>query len=195
MTWLASLLFAVTSLPILRVTIMRSLAILALLSLTSLTPPAHAAEPTRLAVFDFEMIDTSLQGQVYGPRADERDRLLRAADQIRKELGESGKFQILDIAPVNAAAHLSNLQACGGCDVKLAQQLNADLEITGVVQKVSNLILNINVYLRDVHTGRLVTVVSADMRGNTDESWSRATRYLIRERLLAPNYGMPQPRQ
>jgi hypothetical protein len=86
------------------------------------------------------------------------------------------------------------LQACGGCDLKLAQQLNADLEITGVVQKVSNLILNINVYLRDAHTGRLVAAASADMRGNTDESWSRATRYLIRERLLAPNYGTPQQR-
>lgn len=145
-------------------------------------------------MFDFEMIDTSLQGQVYGPRADEHDRLMRAGDQLRKELGESGRFQILDIAPVNVAAHQSNLQACGGCDVKLAQQLNADLEITGVVQKVSNLILNINVYLRDAHTGRLVAAASADMRGNTDESWSRTMRYLIRERLLAPNYGAPQPR-
>ena len=26
------------------------------------------------------------------------------------------------------------------------------------------------------------------------ESWSRTTRYLIRERLLAPNYGAPQAR-
>jgi Protein of unknown function (DUF2380) len=154
--------------------------------------PLHAAEPPKLAVFDFEMIDTSLPGQFYGPQADEHDRLLRVGDLVRKELGESSKFQIVDIAPVNAAAHQSNLQACGGCDVKLAQQLNADLDITGVVQKVSNLILNINIYLRDVHTGRLVTAVSADMRGNTDESWSRATRYLIRERLLAPNYGAPQ---
>ena len=76
---------------------------------------------------------------------------------------------IVDIAPVNAAAHQSNLQACGGCDVKLARELGADLEITGMVQKVSNLILNINVYLRDVHTGKLVAAASVDMRGNTDE--------------------------
>jgi hypothetical protein len=173
---------------------MRALTVLLFLMLLG-SAPTKAAEPPRLAIFDFEMIDTSLPGEVYGPRADEHDRLLRVGDQIRKELGESGKFQILDIAPVNAAAHQSNLQACGGCDLKLAQQLNADLEITGVVQKVSNLILNINVYLRDVHTGRLLTVASADMRGNTDESWSRTTRYLIRERLLAPNYGAPQARQ
>ncbi len=165
-----------------------------LLSMLASLVPLHAAEPPKLAVFDFEMIDTSLPGQFYGPQADEHDRLLRVGDLVRKELGESSKFQIVDIAPVNAAAHQSNLQACGGCDVKLAQQLNADLDITGVVQKVSNLILNINIYLRDVHTGRLVTAVSADMRGNTDESWSRATRYLIRERLLAPNYGAPQSR-
>ena len=151
------------------------------------------ADPPRLAVFDFELLDTSLQGEMYGPRADEHDRLLRAGDQLRKELSESGKFQILDIAPVNAAAHGSNLQACGGCDLRLAQQLGADLFITGVVQKVSNLILNINFYLRDAHSGQLVAAASTDMRGNTDESWTRAMNYLVRNRLLAPNYGVPQP--
>ena len=172
---------------------MRALAAFTLLMLAN-GASAQAADPPRLAVFDFEMIDSSLDGEIYGTRPDERERLVRVGDHMRKELGQSGKFQIIDVAPVNAAAHQSNLQACGGCDVKLAQQLGADLYITGVVQKVSNLILNISVYLRDVHTGRLAAGASVDMRGNTDESWSRATRYLIRERLLAPNYGAPQPR-
>jgi hypothetical protein len=166
------------------------IAILLLLSGTV----AQAADPPKLAVFDFEMIDNSLEAEMRVKRPDEQARLVKIGDQLRKELGDSGKFQLLDIAPVNAAAHQNNLQACGGCDVKLAQQLGADLEITGVVQKVSNLILNINVYLRDVQTGKLVTAASADMRGNTDESWSRAMRYLVRERLLAPNYGAPQAR-
>ena len=173
---------------------MRALVVFVLLLMPIGTMPTRAADPPRLAVFDLELLDTSLQGQMNGPRADEHERLLRAGDQLRKELGESGKFRIVDISPVNAAAHHSNLQACGNCDVKLAQQLHADLEMTGLVQKVSNLILNINLYLRDVHTGRLVAAASADMRGNTDESWSRTMRYLIHERLLAPNYGAPQPR-
>jgi hypothetical protein len=99
---------------------------------------------------------------------------------------------ILDIAPVNDAAHAANLQACGGCDVDLAQKLGADLAITGVVQKVSNLILSLNIYLRDTRSGRLVTSMSADFRGNTDESWQRTASYLLRNRLLAPNYGAPQ---
>jgi hypothetical protein len=158
----------------------------------AMVPLLAGAAPSQVAVFDFELIDTSLQGEVDGPRSDEQGRLMRAGDQVRKALADSGRFTVLDIAPVNVAAHGSNLQACGGCEVQLARQIGADLVITGTVQKVSNLILNINFYLRDVHTGQLVTAMSADMRGNTDESWTRAADYLLRNRLLAPNYGAPQ---
>src|SRR6478672_2376145 len=118
---------------------MRALSLVTLLSLMAW--PARA-EPPKVAVFDFEMFDSSLQGEVYGPRSDEQERLMRAGDQVRKGLAGSGKFQVIDIAPVNAAAHGSNLQACGGCDLRYGEQLGADLIITGVVQKVSNLILN-----------------------------------------------------
>jgi hypothetical protein len=154
--------------------------------------PVHADSP-KVAVFDLELIDTSLEGEVAGPKTGEHDRLMRAGQQLRRELAESDKFQVLDITPVSAAAQASNLQACGGCDVQLAQKLGADLAMTGVVQKVSALILNINIYVRDTHTGRLIASMSVDLRGNTDESWSRAINYLLRNRLLAPNYGAPQP--
>ncbi|MBR1167180.1 DUF3280 domain-containing protein [Bradyrhizobium sp. DASA03005] len=169
------------------ITIMRALLAIAALLLTG---AAALADPPKLAVFDFELIDTSLPGEFYGSKPEEA-RLVRISEQLRKELAESGKFQVLDIAPVREAARHANLQACGGCDLKLAGQLGADLEITGLVQKVSNLIINLNVYLRDVKTGNMITAASADMRGNTDESWSRTMSYLIRNRLLAPNYGKP----
>jgi hypothetical protein len=107
---------------------------------------AGTRDPLEAAVFDFELLDTSLQGE--GPQADEQRRLKDVAEQLRKALADAGKFVVLDIAPVNAAAHASNLQACGGCDVQYAQQLGADLAITGLVQKVSALILNMNIYLR-----------------------------------------------
>jgi hypothetical protein len=153
--------------------------------------PAHA-DPPKAAIFDFELLDTSLQGEMNGPRADEQRRLKDVTEQVRTALADAGKFVVLDITPVNAAAHASNLQACGGCDVQFAHQLGADLAITGLVQKVSALILNMNIYLRDAHTGRVITAMSADFRGNTDESWSRTASYLLRNRLLAPNYGVPQ---
>ena len=163
--------------------------VIALMLLFSSPAPA---EPLKAAVFDLELFDTSLQGEMKGPQADEQRRLRDVSEQLRKGLADAGKFVVLDIAPVNAAAHASNLQACSGCDVQYAQQLGADLAITGVVQKVSALILNMNIYMRDAHTGQLITSMSADFRGNTDESWSRTTSYLLRNRLLAPNYGAPQ---
>jgi Protein of unknown function (DUF2380) len=174
----------------LQIMTMKALVILAALTLM-ISVPARA-DPPKVAVFDFELVDTSLQGEVDGPRADERVRLARIGDQLRKELGDSGRFQVLDISAIKAALHRSNLQACGGCDVQFAQQLGAELVITGLVQKVSNLILNMNINMRDVATGRVVESASVDLRGNTDESWSRAMSYLIRNRVLAPNYGVPQ---
>lgn len=156
-----------------------------------LAPPARAEQP-KVAVFDFELLDTSLQGEMQGVRKDEQARLVHVTQQLRQALADSGKFQVLDIAPVATAAHDSNLQACGGCDVKLAEKLGADIAVTGLVQKVSNLIINMNIYLHDVHTGKPIAAMSADMRGNTDESWTRTMEWLIRNRMLAPNYGAAQ---
>ena len=148
-----------------------------------------AAASQRVAVFDFELIDTSLEGSTNGPRPDETARLKKLGQRLREALSQSGKFDVVDIGPVAAAASASNLQACGGCDASFAQKVGADLSITGTVQKVSNLILNMNIYVRDTRTKNLVAVMSADFRGNTDESWSRALEWLIRNRLLAPGFG------
>lgn len=163
--------------------------LVALIALTMmLAAPAWADQP-KVAVFDFELLDTSLQGEMEGVRKDEQARLAHITQQLRQALADSGKFQVLDIAPVADAAHDSNLQACGGCDVELAGKLGADIAVTGLVQKVSNLIINMNIYLHDVHTGKPIAAMSADMRGNTDESWTRTMDWLIRNRMLAPNYG------
>jgi len=161
------------------------------IALLAAAPQAPAwADVRSVAVFDFELIDTSLEGELRGQRADEQARLARAGDQLRERLAASGLFRLVDMAPVAAAARASNLQACGGCDVKLAKQVDAELAITGTVQKVSNLILNFTVYVRDANTGNPVAVMNADFRGNTDESWTRALGWLIRNRLLAPGYGV-----
>ena len=52
--------------------------------------------------------------------------------------------------------------------------------MTAWVQKVSNLILNINIQIRDVQSGLIVLTRSVDIRGNTDVSWLRGVRYLAR---------------
>jgi hypothetical protein len=61
------------------------------------------------------------------------------ADVCRREFTQHimripGFVIALVLLVVNAAAHAGTLQACGGCDVQYAQQLGADLAITGLVR-------------------------------------------------------------
>jgi Protein of unknown function (DUF2380) len=171
---------------------MRSaLSFLVALSLVSVSPTATAAAPT-VVVFDFEFIDSSLEGSLRGSRADEQARLSGAGEQLRTRVTEAGRFSLVDITPIAAEAQASNLQACGGCDTRLAARVGAELAITGTVQKVSNLILNMNIYVRDVSTGKMVAAMSAEMRGNTDETWARTLDWLVRNRLFAPDSGVQQ---
>lgn len=149
---------------------------------------AHGETPS-IAVFDFELIDTSLEGAMQGARPDEQKRLAHLGENLRARLAASGRYRVLDVSPVAKEAHASNLQACGGCDVDMARRLGADLSLTGTVQKVSSLILNMNIYVREVESGRMVRAMSADMRGNTDESWSRTLDWLLRNRLLSADDG------
>ena len=158
-------------------------------ALVILASPASSVAQQSAAVFDFEFMDSSLEGELKGKRADEQARLADVSNQLRARMAESGRFTLVDIAQVAAQARASNLQACGACDVTLAGQVGAELAVTGTVQKVSNLILNMNIYIREVATGKLIGAMSADMRGNTEESWSRTLDWLVRNRLLAPDYG------
>ena len=64
-----------------------------------------------VAVFDFELIDTSLEGAIRGARLDEQERLARLSDQLRQLLRASGRFSLVDITPIASEAQASNLQA------------------------------------------------------------------------------------
>jgi hypothetical protein len=156
----------------------------ALLALAlSTSPPAAQAAPVRAAVFDFELVDTSLEGEIMGKSAVETARVAMLSARLRDALAASGTYEIVDIAPVREEASRSNLQSCGGCD-RMARQIGADLSVTGVVQKVSNLILNINIYVRDAATGVLVGGGTVDIRSNTNESWRRGLDWLLKHRTL-----------
>ena len=153
---------------------------------------ATAAPAASLAIFDFELIDSSLDGQFKGPQKAEQDRLAGLAVILREKLVAAGRYTLVDIAPVRERAKAANLQSCGQCDAALAREIGADLSMTGTVQKVSNLILNINIYIRDAKSGEMQDVMSVDIRGNTDESWSHGINWLLRNKLL-PLPDSPKP--
>jgi hypothetical protein len=52
----------------------------------------------------FELIDSSLEGEIKGSRADEQARLARLGDQLRERLGQSDQFKLVDITAVASEA-------------------------------------------------------------------------------------------
>ena len=169
-----------------RLRALRSVA-LAFASLWLSLVPLHdaAADEIRLAIFDFELLDTSLQGEVSGVNPAEQQRLAMISDLLRQRIAESKRYDVIDIAPAREKiAAAGYLRGCNGCDATIARELGAEQSMTGVVQKVSNLILNLNLYMRDANSGELLKVVSADIRGNTDQSWAHGVNWLVRNRVL-----------
>ena len=117
----------------------------------------------------------------------ERARLALIASLFKAKLEASGRYKFVSI-PAEAAAKIAagpEVGACGGCEFGYGKEFGADIVAWIVVQKVSDLILNINVYMADVATRKMVFVHSVDIRSNTDESWTRGLTYLVKNYLLA----------
>jgi hypothetical protein len=146
---------------------------------------AAAGSPASVAVLNLELVDTSLEGASRGIDPAETKRLVLASDALRDLLAASGKYDVVDIAPAKAAiADAGLIHGCNGCQIKIARSLGADRVMTGTIQKISTLILTISLFEHDVASGKLLQVAIAQIRGNTDQSWTRGVKWLVRNRLL-----------
>ena len=147
-----------------------------------LSIPVAAAE--KVAVFDPELYDTSGEGV----REDQQRRLAMIGERLRAAVEASDRYEVVDAEPVRARlAAGPPLRTCATCAPDAAAELGADLAVLTTVHKVSNLIISITLALREASpNGATRGVHSAEIRGNTDESWDHGLRWLLRNRLLAP---------
>jgi Protein of unknown function (DUF2380) len=161
---------------------MRAPALMAAFIAIALGLPAHAADRPGVAFFGFSMINTSLE-----PTKPEEEARLRMLDNLLREtLASSGRFTLAEISPDLQVeiARGADIRDCNGCERDYAKRAGADWAAWGQVQKVSNLILDINLYMEDAQTGKLEFVKRVSIRGNTDESWRRGLEYMLRNYLL-----------
>ena len=102
----------------------------------------------------------------------------------KQEFAASQLYRVVDLGPASALIkkYQSEVQlhACNGCELDIARSPHADRVLIGWVQKVSNLILNINIQIEDAATGTVLLNKSVDLRGNTDETWRRGVSFLVR---------------
>lgn len=102
------------------------------------------------------------------------------------ELQARALCRLVDLAPAQAALKRLRdeneyLYRCNACLSDLPSVLGTPWLATGWVQRVSGLILNINLQLQDVAANRLLVTRSVDIRGDNDEAWLRGARYLVRQ--------------
>ncbi|MBC6444187.1 MAG: DUF3280 domain-containing protein [Alphaproteobacteria bacterium GM202ARS2] len=152
--------------------------------------PARAESKPKLAVFKCELFDTSGSKDLK-VQQEQAQRLNLVTQVIKDDIDRRGVYTIVDTSRANeldspharfAAEGL--FRECPGCEAEVAAQLGADLSMGCLIQKVSNLILNINYYIRDAKTERLQAQYSAAIRGNTDQTWVRSALWLLKNRVF-----------
>lgn len=154
--------------------------------LAALAAKAEAA-PAKAAFFPFEFIDSGdSTPQSAAAPAPEAARLALIGNLLKERLAAAGAYEPIDLnGSAQAIAKAPALRDCQRCADEIARAAGAEIAIVGHVQKVSNLILNINVKVSNAVSGQVLAAASADIRGNTDESWTRGIEWLVKNRLLA----------
>lgn len=169
-----------------------------LASLALALPTSVSAQPAdaTLAVLDFDLIEEHVEP---GQAADMRRRVLRMEEMLAQGLAERGLYRVVELG--EARTRLAELRRqqehmhrCGACQVEMGRAVGTKYVVAGWVQKVSNLILNINIELREVASDRVVLNKSVDIRGNNDRAWEHGMRFLLRDfaekRAANPDYGL-----
>ena len=158
---------------------------LGLMALFLVVVPA-TADVKKIAVFNFDLIDDSQEGEMNGVRADETQRLILISDELRRLMKVDGRYELVDMTPIAAEIErLKPMYKCNSCEDELARKVGAEYLMIGTVQKVSNLILNLNLYVRDVSQAKIIQGMSSDIRSNSDDSWMHGVRWVVKNQLLA----------
>lgn len=147
-------------------------------------------QPRTLAIFRCEMFDTSGASNPI-QKAEEESRLDRTTRAFVNGYDSSPLYTTIDGAqassldsPYARLAEEGLVSTCNGCEAKLAKAIGATHSLGCLVHKVSNLIMSITVYMRDAQTGKILEQHSADLRGNSDQSWERTAAWLLKNRVF-----------
>jgi len=160
-----------------------ALALLSFVTATAAAGEPDASAPRIAAVMEFELIDDMRDYERPEVKDAQNRRIGLISDELRQELHQRGMYRIVDNSEaedlISSLKAQQELRDCNGCEIDIGRALGADVIIIGWVQKVSNLILNINIEVKEVSSGRMLYVKSVDLRSNSDNSWLRGIRYMV----------------
>jgi hypothetical protein len=146
-------------------------------------PPSEAVEPIKIAVFDFELVDTSGGSGIIPQDAIDTENLKLATDEARRILAASGRYSIVETRGT-ADPPRSGLQDCRGCESELAKKLGADQSMVGVVTRLTRTEHAVQIVIRDARTGALVSNHYTGMRMGANYAWPHGVKWLMDNSIL-----------
>lgn len=161
-----------------RVLIFLVVLLMPVLALAALDKPLMPA--AKVAFLGITFIDTSTEGAYDGERPDQTARTRLLEETTRQRFRDEGFVLLANDAIAEELARTTNPADCYGCELLMAERLGADYVLVGEVQKVSNLILSMNMVLTEVKSGKTLRALAVDIRSNTDQSWLRGLNYIFK---------------
>ena len=165
--------------------ILRAASLFVLGTLLFCGAPASAQGGRTAAVLPAEMNDPGL---AYGrkPVPADQKRLVLITDQLRQSLAEKANIASVDLGPqTGEMAKQAPFYKCTDCAAPIAKALGADLAVTTTVEKGAGQIFNLTVTIVEADGGKLVRNGLVVIRANTDDDWTHAMRWVVKNRLLA----------
>jgi len=143
---------------------------------------AGAAAAKKLAILQLEIEDIT---SASGSQPWHQESLHRLTDILGADLAKADIYEIVTQANVDAAtaafAPISALHNCNGCEIDIARKVGADRVMVAWIFKMSLLVMALHVEIKDVSTGATVYRKIFDFKGDNEESWRRASKYMVRE--------------
>lgn len=148
------------------------------------TPGFAADTPGKIAIADFDYLDTSQEAK--DQTADHERRLREFGDILKAKLSASS-FPAVGVVCGKPTCSVTSL----GPDnlVAAAKAQDAHYLVYGGVHKFSTLVQWMKLEMIDLQTGKVVASKLATFRGDTDEAYRRAADFAMEDILLPPLKG------
>jgi hypothetical protein len=150
----------------------------ALAGLVGPIPSANADDArAAIAVIDFDYLDTS--GEPDDQQAQHTARLADFMRSLRADLVSESRFRVVAIACGQPPCTAGDTPPADL--IARAKQAGARLMLFGQVHKMSTLIEWANTEIVDLAADKLIESKLFTFRGDTDEAWRRAERFIVKE--------------
>ncbi|MCG7404209.1 MULTISPECIES: DUF3280 domain-containing protein [Caballeronia] len=148
-----------------------------------MTSALAQSAPQSIAMLDCTLIDDNAAYNDAEIDRIQSARLAMVSGAFRDDLRERALFRVADNAKASdliaTLKSTQDMNACNGCELRVAKELGTSRVGVCWVQKISNLILNMNLRVEDANSGAMLFQRSVDIRGNTDLSWKRGAKALV----------------